>query len=307
MPNGTPTSVAAFADANPGEALVVAAGGRARLWQTLKQDPAFRWALLVLVLIVFAAALAPLLSPYDPDRQFDLTTALQPPSAQHWFGTDPVTRDVLSRVLFGARLSLTIAFLTVALTLFIGTTVGAVAGYAGGLTDAIIMRSVDALLSIPRILMLLGVLSLWGDLTPRALVVLIAVTGWFGVARLVRSQVIALRERDFVAASRALGAVGRRTLVRHILPHLASPVLVAATLGVGQVIIVEAGLSFLGYGIPSPQASWGSIIRDGQDSLQTAWWLTVFPGLALVLTVLAVNVVSDRLRAAMNPRQLPAL
>ncbi len=305
MPNATPSSVAAFADTAPPE-IPGGRGPRTRLWDALRQDRALKAAALVLLVIILAALFAPWLAPYDQAQQFKLMSPLQPPSAQHWFGTDWVTRDVLTRVLFGARVSLTIAFLTVALTLFIGTTFGAVAGYVGGTVDTLMMRAIDACLSIPRILLLLGVLSLWGQLSPLPLILLIGVTGWFGVARLVRAQVVALRDRDFVAASRALGAVGAWTLVRHVVPHLASPVLVAATLGVGHVIIVEAGLSFLGYGIQEPQASWGTIIRDGRDSIQVAWWVTVFPGLALVLTVLAVNVISDRLRAAMNPRQLPA-
>ena len=306
MPNATPSSVAAFADTAPAEILASATQPTRRLWDTLRRDRTLKAGLFVLGIIIAAALLAPWLVRYDPTRQFDLASPLQPPSAQHWFGTDPVTRDVFSRVLYGARISLAIAFLAVALTLVIGTAYGALAGYVGGVVDTFMMRTIDAFLSIPRILMLIGVLSLWGHLSTLALVLLIAVTGWFGVARLVRTQVVALRDRDFVAASRALGAVGTRTLVRHVIPHLASPVLVAATLGVGHVIVVEAGLSFLGYGIPQPQASWGSIIRDGREFIQSAWWLTVFPGLALVLTVLAVNVVSDRLRAAMNPRQLPA-
>lgn len=306
MPNATPSSVAAFADTAPAEIISAPSQSRARFWEILRRDRALHVAIAVLALIVLAALFAPVLAPYDPTRQFELTSRLQPPSAQHWFGTDPVTRDVFSRVLYGARVSLAIAFLAVALTLCIGTTFGAVAGYAGGFVDSMMMRTIDACLSVPRILLLLAVLSLWGQLRALSLVLLIGVTGWFGVARLVRAQVVALRDRDFVAASRALGSVGIRTLVRHVIPHLASPVLVAATLGVGHVIIVEAGLSFLGFGVPQPQASWGSIIRDGREFIQVAWWLTVFPGLALVLTVLAVNVVSDRLRAAMNPRQLPA-
>ena len=308
MPNATPSSVAAFADTAPAEVISASAEPRTRLWETLRQDRAFKVAILVLVSFMLAAILAPVLAPYDPTRLFELPTPLQPPSALHWFGTDPTTRDVFSRVLYGGRISLAIAFLAVSLALGIGTGYGAIAGYAGGLVDTLMMRTIDACLSVPRILLLIAVLSLWGELSTLSLVLLIGVTGWFGVARLVRAQVVSLRDRDFVFASRALGAAGARTLVRHVLPHLASPVLVAATLGIGHVIIVEAGLSFLGYGVPQPQSSWGSIIRDGSESLQTGsgWWLTVFPGLALILTVLAVNVVSDRLRAAMNPRQLPA-
>jgi peptide/nickel transport system permease protein len=288
MPNVTPSSVAAFADTAPVEGLTGAAPRATRLGDALRRDRAFQLAAVALLVVGLSAIGAPWLTPFDPTQQFELTTLqLRSPSLQHWFGTDPFARDVFSRVLFGARVSLAIAFLAVALTLLIGVVYGAIAGYVGGIADTIMMRTIDALLSIPRVLLLLGVLSLWGQLSVLPLVLLIG-------------------DREFVAASRALGAAGPRTLVRHVFPHLVSPVLVAATLGVGHVIIVEAGLSFLGVGVPQPQASWGSIIRDGREFIQIAWWLTVFPGLALIVTVLAVNVLSDRLRAAMNPRQLPA-
>jgi peptide/nickel transport system permease protein len=168
------------------------------------------------------------------------------------------------------------------------------------------MRVLDGCIAIPRILLLLVVVALWGSLSAGTLVVVLGLTGWFGVGRLVRAEVLALRDRDFVLAARVAGATPRRTLVRHVIPHVLAPVLVAATLGVANIIVVEAGLSFLGYGIPQPRASWGSIIRDGKDVLATAWWLSFFPGLALASTVLAVNVVADRLREALNPRQLPA-
>ncbi|MFN8571860.1 MAG: ABC transporter permease [Gemmatimonadaceae bacterium] len=307
MPNATPRSVAAYAETAPGD-VGPDVPPASRLLATLLQDRTMLVAVAVLLVIALGALLAPWVTRYDPSQQFDVARLLLPPSADHWFGTDPLSRDVFSRVVYGARVSLAVALLAMSLSIGIGTVYGAVAGYAGGTLDATMMRSLDALLSIPRVLLLLGVLSLWGQLSTKSLVVLIGVTGWFGVARLVRAQVLALREREFVAASRALGARRWRILVRHILPHVSSPVLVAATLGIGNVIIVEAGLSFLGYGVPVPQPSWGSILRDAHPYLNTqiGWWLTVFPGLALVITVLAVNVLSDRLRAAMNPRQLPA-
>ncbi|MFN8582375.1 MAG: ABC transporter permease [Gemmatimonadaceae bacterium] len=306
MPNATPRSVAAYSDAAPTDVGPVAPPA-SRLWDTLRHDRSLVIALGVLAAIALAALLAPWVTRYDPTRQLDLANLqLRPPSAAHWFGTDPVSRDVFSRVVYGTRVSLAVALLAVGLSISIGTTYGAIAGYVGGSVDTLMMRGLDALLSIPRVLLLLGVLSLWGQLSALSLVVLIGTTGWFGVARLVRAQVLSLRDREFVSASRALGTGSLRTLVRHVVPHLASSVLVAATLGVGNVIIVEAGLSYLGYGVPQPQPSWGAIIRDGREFLQTAWWLTIFPGMALIVTVLAVNVVSDRLRAAMNPRQLPA-
>jgi peptide/nickel transport system permease protein len=167
------------------------------------------------------------------------------------------------------------------------------------------MRTVDACLAIPRILLLLVVAALWGTLSAPALILLLGLTGWFGVSRLVRAEVVAVNAREFIAAARTLGARPERILVRHVVPQVLTPVLVAATLGVGHIIVVEAGLSFLGYGIPQPRASWGSIIADGRDVLASAWWISLFPGLALSATVLALNVVADRLRQALNPRQLP--
>ncbi|HSA54296.1 MAG TPA: ABC transporter permease [Gemmatimonadaceae bacterium] len=310
MPNVTPGSVAAFADAvtshprPPGEP-PPAPGVLARVRAILRRDPAGLAAASFLALLVLAALLAPWITPYDPNQQFDLLAQRrQPPSGQHWFGTDSFARDVLSRVLFGARVSLGISFVAVLLASLLGTAWGAAAGWAGGILDAVMMRVVDALLAIPRILLLLGVVALWGTLSVPALVLLLGLTGWFGVSRLVRAEVLAARQRDFVTAAHSLGAAPVRVLVRHVVPQAAAPLLVAAALGVGHVIVVEAGLAFLGFGVPAPQASWGNLIRDGFDAFTGAWWLTVVPGVALASTVLALNVLVDRLRLALNPRQL---
>ena len=302
---GTPASVAAFADA-PEAVVELPAGGWRRIWRQVARDRVAVAAAFVLALLVLAALLAPWLAPYDPAKPLGVVSMKTlPPSGSHWFGTDAASRDVFSRMLDGARVSMSVAALSVLLAASIGTAVGSLAGYAGGAVEAVTMRAVDALLSIPRVLLLLAVLSLWGALSIRALILLIGVTGWFAVARLVRAEVLAVREREFVTAARGMGAGHGRILVRHVLPQVLSPVFVAATLGVGQVIVLEAGLSFLGFGVQPPRASWGSIIRDGREVILSAWWITVFPGLALVLTVLAVNVLADRLRTAMSPRQLP--
>lgn len=306
MPNVTPGSVAAFADAAPVPA-GAAPGFLARAAGRLRGDPAGVLAAGFLLVVVAAALLAPWISPYDPARQFDIVALRsQPPSAAHWFGTDPFSRDVFSRVLHGARLSLFIAAGAIVLASLLGTAWGAVAGYVGGIVDTLMMRFVDACLSIPRILLLLSIVALWGSFSVLALVALLAVTGWFGASRLVRAEVMAARERDFVAAARAGGAPPWRVLVRHVVPQCLTPVVVAAALGVGHLVVAEAGLAFLGFGIPQPQASWGSIFRDGKDVIVTGWWLSLFPGLALAGTVLAVNIIADRLRAALNPRQLHA-
>lgn len=302
MPNATPGSVVTFADSPPAPLAPWAPG---RLASLFRRDPAAMVAAIALILIVLAAVLAPWLAPFDPAQLGDIIAGAQPPSGAHWLGTDQLDRDLLSRILYGARVSLAISLLAVAVATIVGTAWGAVAGYAGGWTDRTLMHVVDAGLAIPRILLLLAIVALWGTLSMGAIVLLLGLTGWFGASRLVRAEVRATRERDFTTAARATGASPARVLVRHVLPHAMTPMLVAATLGVGQVVIVEAGLAFLGYGVAPPAATWGSLIRDGRVALGTAWWMSVFPGAALAITVLAINVLGDRLRAALGARQLP--
>lgn len=277
-----------------------------RTLQLMWQEPAARWALVFLAALILTAIAAPWISPFDPTRPLDPSAGAAAPNASHWFGTDLTSRDVLSRMLFGARVSLAVATLSALLSAALGLLYGGVAGFAGGRIDGAMMRLVDALLAIPRLLLLLTVLALWGTVGVQSLVVILALTGWFGVARLARVEASSLRSRDFVRAAQALGATPWRVFVRHVLPHASAPVLVATTIAIGQVIVLEAGLSYLGYGVPQPTPTWGNIIRDGRETIATTWWLTFFPGLALVGTALAVNTLADRLRAALNPRQLPA-
>jgi peptide/nickel transport system permease protein len=251
-------------------------------------------------------ALAPVIAPYSPSAQPDIVgLKRQPPSAAHPFGTDQFSRDVLSRVLYGGRVSLAIALLAVALSASIGLAYGALAGFYGGWLDAVMMRALDALLSIPRVLLLIAAAVVWGPLGLPSLVVLLGTTGWFGVSRLVRAEVLSVVTRDYVAAARALGTSDRRLLLSHVMPNILAPVIVAAALGVGNVIVLEAGLSYLGVGVHPPHASWGNIIRDGSAELGTMWWMSFFPGLAIVATVVACNLVGDALRDALDPRQLP--
>ncbi|HEX6628312.1 MAG TPA: ABC transporter permease [Gemmatimonadaceae bacterium] len=256
-----------------------------------------RVALVVLAVIVLIAVLAPLIAPYDPAAQPDIVAAKDlPPSIAHPFGTDPYSRDVLSRVIYGARLSLMIGVLATLVSLTFGVAYGAISGYAGGVVDAIMMRFLDALLSIPRLLLLLGVLVAWPHLSIGALILFLGLTGWFGLSRIVRGQVLALKHAEFVTAAEALGASRRRILVRHLLPNLVSPIVVAATLGIAHVIVLEAGLSFLGIGVPQPLASWGNIIYDGSDQIARLWWMSLFPGLFMVTTVMTLNVLGESLR-----------
>lgn len=272
----------------------------------LARDGRARAAAVVLLVVVGAALLAPLLAPYDPAAQLDIVRLQsRPPSWAHPLGTDQFSRDVLSRLMWGARISLAIAFVAVSLSMTLGILVGAIAGYAGGLVDAVLMRLVDTALSIPRLLLLIAVVALWENVGLAALTLLLAGTGWFTVSRLTRAETLVVREKDFVVAARMLGASPWRILTRHVLPNVAAPGLVAATLGIANVILLEAGLSYLGIGVRPPTASWGGIIQDGAERVGDLWWLTLFPGLAILLTVFACNALGDALRDALDPRQLP--
>lgn len=247
----------------------------------------------LLGLLVLLAILAPVFAPFDPSAQPDILLRAQGPSLSHPFGTDPFSRDVLSRVIFGARISLSVALLATVISVSLGTAYGALAGYAGGFVDSIMMRLLDAFLAIPRLLLVLAIVAVWRTLPVTGLILVLGLTGWFMLSRIVRGQVLALKERDFVLSAEALGATKFRILWRHLLPNLVSPVLVAATLGIGQVIALEAGLSYLGIGVQQPAASWGNIIQDGADQIGTMWWISLFPGLALVFTVMCFNILAE--------------
>jgi peptide/nickel transport system permease protein len=280
--------------------------GEETMLRRLGSHRAARWAGGLIVLLAVAALLAPVLSPYSPETQLDIVGLKNaPPSRAHPFGTDWFSRDVLSRVLFGARISLSVAVLSVLLSTTVGATYGLVAGYVGGRLDAFMMHMLDALLSIPRVLLLVAVLALWQPVPLPGLIILLGVTGWYGVSRIVRAEVRGARGRDYVVAAEALGASNLRIVARHLLPNVAGPIIVAATLGVANVIVLEAGLSFLGVGAREPNASWGTIFFTGSSSPVETWWVAVFPGLAIVVTVLAFNVLGDALRDVLDPRQLP--
>ena len=261
----------------------------------------------VLLVLAVLAVSASAITPYECNAQPDIVGLKNvAPSLAHPFGTDSYSRDVLSRVICGSRVSLSIAFLSVLLAVTVGTAYGAVAGYAGGWIDSSMMRTVDALLAIPRVLLLVAVATLWNGLELTGIVLLLGLTGWFGVSRLVRTLVLSAREDEFVTAARALGASHSRILVQHILPLVISPVLVAATLAIGNVIVMEAGLAYLGLGGKTGDASWGNMLDEGMQFFAEAWWVWLFAGVALVVTVLAVNLVADGLRRALSTRQLPA-
>jgi peptide/nickel transport system permease protein len=262
-----------------------------------------RAAFFVLGVIVVAGVLAPLVAPYNPAAQPDIIGLKDlPPSFAHPFGTDPYSRDVFSRVIYGTRLSLLIGVLSTLVSLSVGVAYGMISGYIGGVVDTAMMRILDGLLAIPRLLLLMAILATAPQLSVAALIVFLGVTGWFGLSRIVRGQVLALKHAEFVTAAQALGASNGRILVRHLLPNLLSPIVVAATLGVAHVIVLEAGLSFLGIGVPQPLASWGNIIHDGSDQIATLWWMSLFPGLMMVLTVMTLNILGESLRDVYETR-----
>lgn len=256
---------------------------------------------MILLVVAVAAVIGPAFLP-DPLAQPEILAGSLPPRLGHPFGTDQLSRDVLARVVAGARISLSVALLAVALSITIGAGVGLVAGYWGGMVDAGLMRLVDGALAIPRLFILLLVLAVWERVPVAALILLIGATGWFATSRLVRGEVLRLREEGYVRAAEALGARRRRIIFRHLLPNAIGPLLVAATLGVGDVILLEAGLSFLGLGIQPPTPSWGGMILDSKEVLVSAPWAGIFPGLAIVITVLSANLFGDALREAVDPR-----
>lgn len=268
-------------------------------------DRSARWSLFVIVALVVAAAAGPLVSNQSCIAQLDIVRLKNaPPSLAHWFGTDSFSRDVLARVLCGGRISLAIGVLAVLVSTTLGAAYGLAAGYLGGRVDNVMMRVLDALMSIPRVLILIAVLTLWHPVSLARLIVLIGVTGWFTVSRLVRAETLMAKNAEYVASARALGASDVRIVLRHLLPNVAAPIIVSSTLAVGNVIALEAGLSFLGVGVQPPTASWGAIFLDGMDAFTKAWWVVVFPGLAIVVTVLAFNKLGDALRDVLDPRQL---
>jgi peptide/nickel transport system permease protein len=276
--------------------------GATEILRAALRQPNGRAGALALLAIVLFGLLAPFALP-DPSLQPDVVGgALQPPSAAAPFGTDELSRDVLARVATGARVSLSVAALAVALSMTLGALVGIVAGYAGGAVDAVLMRLVDGALAIPRLFALLLLLAVWERMPLPALILAIGLTGWLGTSRLVRAEVLRLRESEFVRSARALGAGPWRIMFRHLLPNTLGPLLVAATLAVGDVILLEAGLSFLGLGVQPPTPSWGGMILDGRGVLTVAPWISLFPGLAIAATVLSVNLFGDALRGAADPR-----
>jgi peptide/nickel transport system permease protein len=269
-------------------------------WQRIKRNRLAMSGAIVVAVLFMVSLLAQLIVPYDPNS-INAWSVLSPPSWQHWFGTDELGRDVLSRIIFGARISLKVGFVAVGIAVSIGTVVGLVSGYYSGLVDATLMRFVDIMLCFPAFFLILAVItvrepSIWN------IMIVIGLTGWMGVARLVRAETLSIREMDYILAARCIGCSDARIIFRHILPNAMSPVLVSASLGVAGAILTESALSFLGIGVLPPTPSWGNILTSGKDYIEFAWWLSLFPGLSILITVLAYNLLGEGIRDALDPR-----
>ncbi|MFV2044283.1 MAG: ABC transporter permease [Anaerolineales bacterium] len=273
-----------------------------RAWLRFRRHRMALAGMALMGLIVALVILAPWVTPYDPN-EIDLKIRLQPPDAQNLMGTDELGRDVLTRILYGGRISLLIGIAAMVVSVTIGTLVGAVGGYFGGKIDSIVMRLVDVFISFPSLFLLIMLASFLGT----SLVTIIFVIGllsWMRVARLVRANFLTVKERDFIAAARALGVSGKRIVLQHLLPNSLGPVIVAATISVSLAILTESALSYLGMGIQPPQATWGNMLRFAQQQIGTAPWTAIFPGLMIFLVSIAINFIGDGMRDAFDPRQL---
>ncbi len=259
------------------------------------------FSLITILILVVLALFAPYLSPYDP-FEINVNEILLPPSFKHPLGTDLLGRDVLSRMIYASRISLEVSLVAVGISIGIGVFLGSLAGYLGGIVDQIISRFIDIMLCFPTIFLILAVIAY---LEPSILTIMIVIgaTSWMGVARLVRAEILSLKERDFVLIARVYGAGTFRIIFKHLLPNALPPILVSASLGLGQAILIESALSFLGIGVQPPIPSWGNILIEGKETLEVAWWLSVFPGFAILITVLAFTLLGETLQEILNPRK----
>ena len=255
---------------------------------------------IIVMCLFFIAVLAPLLSPFSPN-DIDRKEILEPPSLRHPLGTDDLGRDLLSRMIWGSRVSLAVGFVAVGIATCIGMILGAFSGYYGGWTDRIIMRFIDVMLSIPTFFLILAVIAFVGPNIWNIMIV-IGITSWMGVARLVRAEFLSIKEREYVLAAKALGVNDIRIIFRHIMINSLAPVLVSAVLGVASAVLVESALSFLGLGVQPPTPSWGNILTLGKDNIEIAWWLSLYPGLAILITVLGYNLLGEGIRDSIDPR-----
>ncbi len=266
----------------------------------MKQNVLFYPGIAIILLLILSAIFAHKLAPYDP-AYINVKDVLLPPSKAHLLGTDELGRDVLSRLIYGSRISIKVGFIAVGISAIIGTILGAIAGYFEGIADTLIMRFVDIMLCFPTFFLILAVIAY---LQPSIvnIMIIIGVTSWMGICRMVRAEILSLKSREFVLAATISGASNLRILIVHILPNVLPIILVYATLGIGGAILTESALSFLGLGVQPPTASWGNMLMSGKDNIDIAWWLSLFPGLAIFITILAFNFVGEGLQNILNPK-----
>ena len=276
-------------------------GARSRAWKAFRRNRPALVGLTILVLLILVSLLAPFLTPYDPDQQA-LSEALRGPSASHPFGTDHLGRDILSRVILGASVSLKVGFLSVGLALVVGTLIGLLAGFYGGWGDDVLMRIMDMLFAFPAVLLAIAILAIRGPGTSNTIIA-IAIVYVPIFARVTRASVLGVREEVYVRASRSVGASDLRLLTRHVLPNAAPPIIVQTSISLAFAVLAEAALSFLGLGTQPPNPSWGLMLAEGRGYIDLAWWLAFFPGMAIVVTVLCFNLLGDGLRDVLDPRQ----
>ncbi|MBI4708409.1 MAG: ABC transporter permease [Candidatus Omnitrophica bacterium] len=262
------------------------------------QDKSLKIGIFIIGLFVVMAIFAPIISPYDPSA-IDQDGLLMPPSFKHFLGTDTLGRDLFSRIVFGSRISLGIGLVAVGIATLVGLMLGATAGFYGRRVDTVIMRFVDIMLCFPTFYLILAVAAILGP-SVFNIMIIVGLTSWMGVARLVRGEILSLKEREFIQAERSIGASNLRIIVRHLIPNAIGPVLVSATLGIGGAILLESGLSFLGLGVQPPTPSWGNILIESKSTLGVAWWITIFPGFAILITILGFNLISEGLKKKMG-------
>jgi peptide/nickel transport system permease protein len=283
-------------------------------WRSFRRHKPAMVGSVILLLLILASVFAPVVTPYDPEKT-DLDAILEPMSAQHWMGTDELGRDLLTRLLYGGRISLSIGVMAMALAIVLGTVIGGLAGFYGGWVDNVLMRLVDMMLAFPSLFVLIILALALRDLPIEALrgtafasvfsiVLVIAVLSWMSVARLVRASFLSIKEREFIVAARGIGMSNLRIMVRHMLPSALSPIIVAATFRVATSVITESGLSYLGFGVQPPTPTWGNMLKNAQVQMVRAPWTAIFPGLMIFVTVIAMNFIGDGLRDALDPHKI---
>ena len=275
------------------------------VWRQFRRSQLAMAALALVVMLGLIAIMAPQLSPYSPDL-YNLDRILEPPGLDHWLGTDDLGRDILSRMIYGSRISLSVGFVAVSIYVAIGIFLGALAGYYGGWVDAVISRFIEVMICFPTFFLILTVLAFVGPSIYNIMIV-IGLTQWTGIARLIRGEFLKFREREFVLAAKQLGAQDWRVIFRHLLPNSLAPVLVSASFGVASAILTESALSFLGFGVPPGTPSWGAILASSRAYMGVAWWLTLIPGFAIFVTITAYNLMGEGLRDAIDPRLKDAI